>query len=332
MKIVVGSRGNQKSTEAIIRGTKERISEIYLSVENSKWGSGRSFVHDVNFQEVARLSARTKKLGIRFSLAFNTVCFGREKFSKKFRHEFLEALSQAEQTGFSAIILSDPYLIEIVKEEYPGLSVIVSVFAEVDCEYRLKFYNDLGVDRIIIPHELNRDLEKLERFVGLSQCDLEVIANLGCSHWCARGDSHSIFTGHYTSEIGKEVLGDCYTSFCNYYKLNYPWEILTQDWIRPEDVHRYKNIGIKYLKIAGRATSTSWLIRAANAYLDKSYNGNLLDLISNYYPFTDKMAKKMPLPPIPNKSLDSIMEKLYKCGHRCDKCEACRVYYEDLRL
>jgi collagenase-like PrtC family protease len=330
MKIVVGSRGNRKSTEAIIRGTKGRISEIYLSVENSKWGSGRNFVHDVDFREMARLSAETKKSGVRFSLAFNTVCFGREKFSKKFQDEFVEILSQAQQSGFSAIILSDPYLMEIAKNKAPDLSVIVSVFAEVDSESRLKFYNALGVDRIIIPHELNRELEKLAHFANISKCELEVIANLGCSHYCARGDSHSIFTGHYTGDIRKEIIGDCHTSFCNFYKLNFPWEILSQDWIRPEDLHRYENIGIKYLKIAGRATSTSWIIKVANAYIAQSYDGNLQDLITSYYPFTDKMQNENPLPPIPNKSLDLIMENLYSCGHKCSGCSFCKAQYESL--
>ncbi len=331
MKLVAGSRGNCQSTRNIIDKTGGRISEIYISVDNTRWGSGRNYVHQVDFQEASRQVSYARRHNISLSLAFNTVCFGREKFREDFLQSFTDFLRMAESAGFSHIILSDPYLMEIVKDEFPGLGVIVSVFAEVDSENRLAFYNDLGVDRIIIPHELNRNLHRLEKFVKLSRCPLEVILNLGCTHYCARADAHSSFTGHYCGSIMQVVMGDYYTAYCNHRKLTRPWEFLCQDWIRPEDVYRYENIGIQYFKLAGRATSTRWIIRAARAYLDRCHHGNLLDLISSYYPITERACfQGGPLPPIPNKMLDKYMEELYNCSHQCDRCHRCRQIYEEI--
>lgn len=331
MKLVVGSRGNNRSTHAIINGTKGRIAEVYLSVSNSKYGSGRNYVHEVDFDDISRQVAYGRKHGVKFSLAFNTVCLGRKKLTASFRDEFRQLLRKCERSGVTGIILSDPFLMEIAKDEFPGLTIIVSVFAEADSLNRLEFYNDLGVDRMIIPHELNRDLKKLDVFAKASRCDLEVILNLGCNHYCARGDAHSVYTGHWRQGMQGKVLGDYYTAYCNYRKLNRPWEVLSQDWIRPEDIYRYENIGIEYFKVAGRATSTAWIINTANAYLDRSYEGSLLDLISSYYPFTDRMpGDKSPLPALPNKKLDEVMERLYKCGHHCDHCDTCRKMYDKL--
>jgi collagenase-like PrtC family protease len=331
MILVAGSRGNAGSTRAIIDGTGGRIGEIYLSVENSRWGSGRSYVYEVGFDGLAGQAAYAGQRGVSLSLAFNTVCLGRRKFTGDFMEDFRRLLREARASGIGAIILSDPFLMEAAKREMPGMAVIVSVFAEAASENRLLFYNHLGADRIIIPHELNRDLPMLERFARLSRAPLEVILNLGCSHYCPWADAHSTFTGHFCGDVREEVVGDCYTTLCNYRKLARPWEVLSQDWIRPEDVHRYEDIGISYFKIAGRATSTSWIIRTANAYLDRSWDGSLRELISPYYPFTDRMpGGKSPFAPIPNKALDGVMDRLYACGHRCGGCGVCREIFRQI--
>jgi len=330
MKLVVGSRGNFNSTKAIIEGTEGRIAEVYLSVENTRFGSGRNFVHEVDIPEIARQVSFAGKYNVKISLAFNTVCFGKKKFCRSFQQDLRHLMRELESIGIDRIIVSDPYIMEIIMDEVPEVKIIVSVFSEVDSINRLEFYNRMGVDRIIIPHELNRNLGRLKEFVEKSLCDLEVILNLGCSHYCARADCHSMFTGHYTDAMRRKVFGDCYNAWCNKFKLDRPRDFLSQDWIRPEDVYRYEEIGIKYFKIAGRATSTTWVIRAANAFLDRKYSGNIFNLISTYYPFIDRMpGKKSPLF-IANRQLDKYMDILYSCGHRCDQCERCGEFYDVL--
>lgn len=339
MKLIVGSRGNLNSTRAIIEGTGGKIDEVYLSVKNSRFGSGRNYVHEVDISEIARQVEIARKHKVHISPAFNTVCFGAQKFNDSFRNEFTNLIGDLREVGIDRLIISDPYIMEIVRDKFPDMKIIVSVFSEVDSINRLKFYNDMGVDRIVIPHELNRNMEKLKKFVEVSKCDLELLLNLGCSHYCARGDTHSMFTGHYVGEMRKKVMGDCYNAYCNRYKLNHPSDFLSQDWIRPEDIYRYEKIGIEYFKIAGRATSTSRVIKTANAYIDRSYEGNIFDLISTYYPFTDRVEEQRnpnsnsktgnPLY-IPNKKLDEIMDILYKCGHICDECNKCKSLFNSL--
>ena len=323
MKLVVGSRGNFESTKAIIEGTSGRISEIYVSIENSRFGSGRNYVHEIDIPEIARQVKFAEKHNIDISLAFNTVCFGLEKFKKGFQDDLARMAGDLYNSGVHHIIISDPFVMEIIKEKVPHLKIIVSVFAEVDSLNRLEFYNKMGVDRIIIPHELNRNPDKLKTFVEKSKCDLEVILNLACYHYCARGDCHSMYTGHYTGDMRNKTFGDYYTSWCYRHKVNSPGGFLSQDWIRPEDVHRYEEMGIKYFKIAGRATATSWIIRTAKAYLDRSYDGSLSDLITSYYPFTDRFEGDIKPFNYPNKNLDDIMDILYSCGHHCEECGSC---------
>lgn len=51
-------------------------------------------------------------------------------------------------------------------------------------------------------------------------------------------------------------------------------------WIRPEDLHVYEALGFDEFKIIDRSRSTAWLLRAARAYADRRYEGNLLDILS----------------------------------------------------
>jgi collagenase-like PrtC family protease len=332
MKLVTGSRGNFKSSKAIIEGTKGRISEIYLSVENSRFGSGRNYVHEIQLTDISRQVAFARRYNVEYSLAFNTVCFGRDKFTSAFLDDYRRLVEGIESAGVTKIILSDPYLMEITREEYPGMEIIVSVFAEVDSLNKLKFYNRLEVDRIILPHELNRDLEKLRRFREFSKCDLELILNLGCAHYCARGDSHSMFTGHYVEDMRTLIMGDCYTAWCYRHKLMHPHEFLSQDWIRPEDVKKYEEIGIKYFKLAGRATSSTWIIRAANAYLDGKYEGNFFDLITSYYHFTDRMPDEKSPFQADSSKMDNAMKRLMSCGHKCESCSSCEEIFREIMI
>jgi hypothetical protein len=50
------------------------------------------------------------------------------------------------------------------------------------------------------------------------------------------------------------------------------------DWIRPEDIDFYQSLGIDSVKLTDRRLSTQMIIRIINAYVNKSYSGNLIDL------------------------------------------------------
>jgi len=72
---------------------------------------------------------------------------------------------------------------------------------------------------------------------------------------------------------------------CTYEKIKNPAHLIAAEWIRPEDVKHYERLCEKTgnnnftIKLVERTKSTEFLIRVAKAYLDQSYDGNLLDLM-----------------------------------------------------
>jgi collagenase-like PrtC family protease len=67
---------------------------------------------------------------------------------------------------------------------------------------------------------------------------------------------------------------------CQRLKLFRPAELIKSRWIRPEDVSDYEAIGIDCLKLIERFRGTESLVQIVNAYERKSYEGNLVELLS----------------------------------------------------
>ena len=104
-------------------------------------------------------------------------------------------------------------------------------------------------------------------------------------------------------------------------------QILKSCWIRPEDTRKY--IGVSnFFKIVGRTSSRSMVIRSAKAYLNESWNGDLLELMAgNLYSLAMTYLINLD-----NKSLDkyNFFEKTTTCNEDCDSCGYCQALAKKL--
>jgi len=329
MKLLVGTRGNFSSTAALIEGTRGLVDEVYLSVFNRRYSSGRTYVHEVDFAELKRITTLAAGQRIDVVVAFNTPCLGGQEALPEFGREFSSYLHRIREAVVGKIILTHPHLIRQARAQHPDLEIIVSVFTEADSVQKVKYYEALGANRLTIPHELNRDPKRLSALLASTTMEAELVLNLACVHYCVRADFHCMAVGHATDAMLEQSSADPYTAWCDHWRLSRPWEVLAADWIRPEDLARYEGIGINYFKIAGRATAVTWQIRAVQAYASRHYDGNLLDLLTHYYPYTDRICGPPPFY-IHNPALDPHMDTLYSCRHHCLDCDGCRHIYEKL--
>jgi hypothetical protein len=69
---------------------------------------------------------------------------------------------------------------------------------------------------------------------------------------------------------------------CTEMKLRDPVNYLRSEWIRPEDLHVYEDLGYDLFKIAERDIPTPFMVKRVRAYAGRRYDGNLLDLIQPY--------------------------------------------------
>jgi hypothetical protein len=69
---------------------------------------------------------------------------------------------------------------------------------------------------------------------------------------------------------------------CSYDKLKDPVQYLRSEFIRPEDLGLYREIGYDSFKVLERGAPTPVLTRRVKAYSEGRYDGNLLDLIQPF--------------------------------------------------
>ena len=147
----------------------------------------------------------------------------------------------------------------------------------------LRYYNSLGIDRIVISPDLNRDLDTLANMVEYSDAAIEIMLNEGCLFRCPYKPAHHRFNAHKTrgesSDSEKENFR--YVDLCGEMCLNDPQNIIQSPFVRPEDMGVYKDIGIEHFKIAGRNMPKEWILKVVRAYQQGEYDGNILDLLNS---------------------------------------------------
>jgi hypothetical protein len=175
-----------------------------------------------------------------------------------------------------------PFLLEMIRKEFPHLKVCVSSFARVQNVHLAKYWEEIGADKIILPEAIGRDFQILRLIRESVDCELELIANHCCLFQCPLDLHHRNVVSHGSQEdhpCGGFAPDYCKLA-CQRLKILRPAELIKARWIRPEDVPDYEAIGIDCLKLVERFRGTESLIQIVNAYEKKSYPGNLVALLT----------------------------------------------------
>ncbi len=194
-----------------------------------------------------------------------------------------------------ALIMSDPGLIDMVRETWPEQAVHLSVQSNTVNWAAVRFWKKLGLTRIILSRELSLD-EVAEIRQQCPDIDLEVFVH---GALCIAYSGRCLLSGYFNHRDPNQ--GTC-TNSCRWdYKVHTPAEqpvqfmdrdaeILLEEKQRPgelmpieedehgtyimnskdlraiEHVHRLVEIGIDSLKIEGRTKSPYYVARTCQAY------------------------------------------------------------------
>jgi collagenase-like PrtC family protease len=220
--------------------------------------------------------------GLEFSYLLNAPCLGNLQYSKKGYKQLVDLIEWIDQAGADSITVGIPYLIDLVRKRFPRLKVKVSTTARVNTVRKALQYENMGIEEIIIDEHINREFKNLEAIRKAVKCNLELIVNNICLWQCPYNYEHVNHDGHASREGEEDQY--CYLQYpgylCLYRKLMDPVELLKSQWIRPEDISYYENLGYDHFKITERFKRTPLLLEHVKAYENRSYEGNLLDLFT----------------------------------------------------
>lgn len=265
-----------------LKGTS--VESLYGQMWGDPLGGGRMamFIPKVGRKEVTSFISEARKKGLSFNYLINATCFDNLEFTKKGYKKIMKHLEWISTTGTEMVTVTLPFLLEMIRKEFPQLKVCVSSFARVQNVHLAKYWEEIGADKIILPEAIGRDFQILRLIRESVDCELELIANHCCLFQCPLDLHHRNMVSHGSQEdhpCGGFAPDYCKLA-CQRLKIFRPAELIKARWIRPEDVPDYEAIGIDCLKLVERFRGTESLIQIVNAYEKKSYPGNLVKLLT----------------------------------------------------
>lgn len=254
------------------------VEEVYgVLAKGGPIGHGRSSnaVVSVDKSYVVRFRQYLRKKGIRFVYLLNAPF--RISTDTEQRIELEKYVSWVlQEVKPDALMISSYELMEYIRSRDDEIPIYISTIAGVKNPDDVKKFLDISPARIVTHHDLGKDWKALVRltvFCKKESIEIEIMVTESCLFGCPRRKEH------YEYLAGKTKDAPFHTK-CNSRKLMHPREfLLAGGVVRPEDLHIYEDIGIRYFKITGRSKPSMWLPEVVNAYRSRRYDGNLIRLL-----------------------------------------------------
>ena len=263
------------------------VAEIFGKLPADRVGGGRaSFMlaplTTRQFREHVRFAAAR---GIGFNYLINPACMDNREYTRQGQVELERLLGLIEECGVTGVTVSLPFLLPIIKKRHPRLKVRIGVYARVDSVAKARYWEEQGADCITLESiAVNRNLPLLSAIRGAVKIDLQLIANSNCLMFCPLSGQHMVNLAH-ASRKGHKSRGfmlDYCALRCSGAKLADPINYIRSEFIRPEDLRVYTDLGFDSFKILERGAPTAVMAKRVKAYAEGRFDGNLLELIQPY--------------------------------------------------
>lgn len=357
MKISLATNFDDNLIEQI---KKYPVYELYGKMKNDFIGGGRpdNELIEIERDQFERHVKKARENGIKFNYLFNGSCLANKEQDYEWRKQLHDFLNYLKKVGVNALTVSNPFLLMFVKKYFTNdFTVRVSTFACIDSYEKAKYWEDMGADYICVDFvKINRDFRTLKYMCeNLKKAKIELLVTNSCLKNCPMIHTHTNGLSHASDKDNKnDNYQDWGLFFCQKKELFNIEEYIKSPWIRPEDLHYYEQIGIEHFKITERGFPTEELIKRVEAYVNRKYDGNLLDLIqghgviekedltlkrNNVETISEiyneiKRIRGLGCPReakrhiyIDNRKLDGFIEFFINgnCHNECDKCNYCKV-------
>lgn len=266
----------------------------------------------------------TKSAGIEFEYIMNGTCYG-DRTREQLYEEYYKEISFIESLGIQRITASTPYLIEFIHKNFPAIRITASINLCTNSVAQAKRWVDLGVKKIVLDRSINRNAVLLQNILSTCDAEIELLVNSMCLNYCGMHQYHNNINSHICENSDRNF---CYnypyiTCFKTY--LTNPIEMICSGWIRPEDLSRYKELGIRNFKLEGRGEDKELVLSIIRAYVKNEYNGNIFDLL-----FTGYKTKKRVGAYLNNEKLAGLFDAVVLNGLDCSHCGGRNDYCRQL--
>lgn len=306
---------------------------VYGKIGGDFIGSG-TISHNLNFklskEDIIKYIKEIHKYGCSFRYIIDAGCLDNMEWTRAGQKRIRNLLDSLVLLGVDSVSVAMPYLVELIKRRYPELLVEISSVAEVDNVPRAKRWEGLGADTITLAsYKINRNFALLKEIRNTVNCKLQLTANQCCFNNCINHGFNANLLSHIKDREHRDSLSTSINYPCVKQRKSVEFEIVSAQWIRPEDMRYYEEIGIDRLQLLDGGIESEDMLRIINAYSRRSYVGNLAELIPGFLrrvPNENLRKNVAQSIFINNSALDKFINYFIegKCHGLCDECSYCK--------
>lgn len=270
------------------------VYEIYGKMKSDLIGGGRpdNTLKNIDKEVFENHVKKVREEKIRFNYLLNGSCLSNNEQSLEWQKSFINFIMYLRSVGVNALTITNPYILMLVKKYFKDdFKIRVSTFACIDSYNKAKYWEELGADYLCVDFvKVNRDFRTLKNMVdNLKTAKVEILVTNSCLKNCPMIYTHTNALSHASNKNNNSnEYEDWGLFYCQKKELENIEEYIKSPWVRPEDIQCYENIGIEHFKITERDFPTEELVRRVKCYAERTFNGNLLDLIQGHGVVKDK--------------------------------------------
>lgn len=305
---------------------RTRITSLYGSTRESPLGNARTQkrLTTLSEKDMKEYIDRAHSMKVSINWTMNASCIGNvNNFLDEWNNHRLKdkVIKFLNKFDIDYVTLAHPYLILVISRM--NVPISVSTIMNVTDTNKLHWFKDRKVNKICVPISKNRDREWLIDFVEVANSISrthpiipELIVNEFC-HLGKLGNCEGLFRqscyamNSHSTHIEDDPVYP--RAFCTPIRDNDPVTWLQSNWILPNHLKYYEEIGVNHFKITGRTHPTAFIEKILEYYMDESFDGELLELwphlqtIGKSEKFKEEQQKVLDsLPRIPVSELDDL--------------------------
>jgi len=278
-------------------GDLNRLKLAYLYGADACYIGGREFslranANNFSIEEMEEACNFAHRLGKKVYVTVNIV-FQNENYDG-----LLDYLKELERIKVDALIISDPSVVKIIKDNNLDLNIHISTqFSTANYEVA-KFFKNLGAERVVLAREVSKsEIKEIIDKVGI---EVETfIHGAMCSSYSGRCILSNYFTNRDANRGGCAQI--CRWDFDLYneeekIESDTKFTMSCKDLSMIEQIPEMIDIGISSLKVEGRMRSNYYIATVINTYrnaIDDYYDNKLTnDKIKYYKKILDRVANR----------------------------------------
>lgn len=268
-------------------GSLERVKIALLYGADAVYFGGRDYslranAKNLSIEEIKEACIFAHNLKKKVYVTVNIV------FHNEDVNNLLEYLKELEKCSVDAIIISDPLVLSLVKENNIKIDVHISTQASSVNYETVLFWKNMGVSRVVLGRETSK--EEIKEIIDKTGIEIEMFIH---GAMCASYSGRCVLSNYFTNRDANR--GGC-AQICRWnfdligdnkkIESDTKFTMCSKDLCMLKYIPNIIDIGVTSLKVEGRMRSIYYIATVINTYrrcIDEYYNKTLNEDKLNYY-------------------------------------------------